>query len=95
MQVENVLAPPPVGRDAVPGKAIQSIADRERLADRYWTHSDKLNSMRIWWRATTARHLLHLLPGETILELGCGSGTLTSRDRRCDSGRMPGDGGDF
>jgi dolichol-phosphate mannosyltransferase len=77
MQVENVLAPPPVGRDAIPGKAIQSIAERERLADRYWTHSDKLNSMRIWWRAATARHLLHLLPGETILELGCGSGTLT------------------
>jgi len=56
---------------------MRSIADRERVSDRYWTHHDKLNAMRIWWRACTARHLLHLLPGETILELGCGSGTLT------------------
>ena len=56
---------------------MQSIADRERVSDRYWTHNDKLNEMRIWWRAAPARHMLHLLPGETILELGCGSGTLT------------------
>jgi SAM-dependent methyltransferase len=56
---------------------MKSIAERERVSDRYWTHHDKWNDMRIWWRACTARHLLHFLPGETILELGCGSGTLT------------------
>jgi dolichol-phosphate mannosyltransferase len=73
----NLLAPPPVGRNAVISSAMRSIAERERVSDRYWTHHDKLNEMRIWWRACTARHMLHLLPGETILELGCGSGTLT------------------
>jgi SAM-dependent methyltransferase len=56
---------------------MESIAARERVSDRYWAHKDKLIGMRVWWRATTARHLLHLLPGETILELGCGSGSLT------------------
>jgi SAM-dependent methyltransferase len=56
---------------------MKSIAERERVSDRYWTQHDKWNDMRIWWRACTARHLLHFLPGETILELGCGSGTLT------------------
>jgi SAM-dependent methyltransferase len=33
--------------------------------------------MRIWWRGCTARHMFHILPGETILDLACGSGTLT------------------
>ena len=73
----NPVAPPPVGLDAIPASMMKSIADRERVSDRYWTHKDKLVESRVWWRACTARHLLHLLPGETILELGCGSGMLT------------------
>ena len=73
----NPLAPPPVVVDALSAAAMQSIADRERVSDWYWTRKDKLIGMRVWWRATTAQHILHLLPGETILELACGSGTLT------------------
>ena len=73
----NPVAPPLVGLDAVPASMMKSIADRERASDRYWTQKDKLVESRVWWRACTARHLLHLLPGETILELGCGSGMLT------------------
>ena len=65
------------GLNAILAAMLKSIADRERVSDRYWTHKDKLIGMRVWWRACTARHMLHLLPGETILELGCGSGTLT------------------
>ena len=77
MVPQNLLAPPPAGRSAVPWPTMQSIANRERVSDRYWTHHDSLNDMRIRWRACAVRHLLHLLPGETILELGCGTGTLT------------------
>ena len=44
----NLLAPPPVGRNAVISSAMRSIAERERVSDRYWTHHDKLNEMRIW-----------------------------------------------
>ncbi|MHB1557181.1 MAG: glycosyltransferase [Isosphaeraceae bacterium] len=73
----NPLSPPPVGSNVIPARMLQSIAERERASDRYWTHKDKLIGMRVWWRACTARHVLHMLPGETILELGCGSGTLT------------------
>jgi dolichol-phosphate mannosyltransferase len=75
--ISNPLVPPPVGMNALSPSTLRSITDRERVSDRYWTHKDSLNEMRIWWRACTARHLLHLLPGETILELGCGSGGLT------------------
>jgi dolichol-phosphate mannosyltransferase len=54
------------------------ITDRERFSNWYWTRKDNLIEMRVWWRASTARHILHLLPGESILEpVGYGSGTLT------------------
>jgi hypothetical protein len=56
---------------------LESIAAGVRVSDRYGTRTDRLNGMRIWWCAATARQTLHLLPRETILELACGSGTLT------------------
>jgi SAM-dependent methyltransferase len=85
----NPLAPPPVGLDALPESMMKSIADRERVTDAYWTHKDKLIGMRVWWRACTTRHMLHLLPGETILELGCGSGALTRALQSVSRGECP------
>ena len=73
----NPLVAAPAALNALSEPAMQSIADRERVTDWYWTRKDSLIGSRVWWRATTARHILHLLPGETVLELGCGSGTLT------------------
>ena len=46
----NLLAPPRLGRMRCFTQAMRSIADRERVSDRYWTHHDKLNELRIWWR---------------------------------------------
>jgi hypothetical protein len=43
------------------------IAAREE--DRYWRQRDRINVWRMWWRVQTFRHLFHVLPGETILEL--------------------------
>ena len=90
----NPLTPPAVGLNAISESALRSIIDRERVSDRYWTYKDRLNEMRIWWRGCTVRHLLHVLPRETILELGCDSGTLTrgsrgSRGQRTRSRRRP------
>lgn len=53
------------------------IALRERCSDRHWTREDPISELRCWWRTQTARHSFHILPGETILELACGSGTLS------------------
>jgi dolichol-phosphate mannosyltransferase len=77
MLLTNPLALPLTSLNALSVSAMQSITARERVSDWYWTRKDSLIEMRVWWRATTARHILHLLPGESILELGCGSGTLT------------------
>ncbi len=85
----NPFAPPSGGQSAVSKAVLESLADRERVSDRYWTRKDSLNGMRIWWRACTARHLFHLLPGETILELACGSGTLTQSLEGVTRGECP------
>src|SRR5262249_43741118 len=38
---------------------------------------DPIVDDRLRWRAQTFRHLMHLLPSQTILELGCGKGRFT------------------
>jgi SAM-dependent methyltransferase len=65
------------GATALPRSTVEAIAARERVSDWYWSRRDPINGFRLLWRAQTARHLFHILPGESILELGCGSGRLT------------------
>ena len=56
---------------------IETLALRERYRDDYIRDRDPIADDRMLWRAQTFRHLMHLLPGQTILELGCGQGILT------------------
>ncbi len=63
--------------DVLTRTQLEEIAVRERVADRYWSHTDPIRELRVFWRAQTVRHLFHILPGETILVLSCGSGGLT------------------
>ena len=53
------------------------LAARERYRDDYWRKHDPIAADRLRWRAQTFRHIVHLLPGQTILELGCGEGLFT------------------
>ena len=85
----NPLAPPPVAQNALSESVVRSIADRERVSEWYWARKDALIGVRVWWRAATARHILHFLPGETILELGCGSGKLTGALEGVTRGECP------
>lgn len=50
-----------------------SLEARERFRDEYWRERDPILKDRLLWRAQTFRHTVHLLPGQTILELGCGN----------------------
>lgn len=56
---------------------VASLALRERYRDEYWRRHDPIADDRLLWRAQTFRHTVHLLPGQTILELGCGELRLT------------------
>ena len=75
MMTQSVTTDSPEVADRVfPGFA--AIAAREEALSRYWAR-DPIGELRTWWRAMTVRHLLHLQPGDRILELGCGNGVLT------------------
>src|SRR5260370_26164975 len=51
---------------------VSILASRERYRDEYWRKHDPILDDRLFWRAQTFRHTVHLLPGQAILELGCG-----------------------
>ena len=56
---------------------IDVLAARERFRDRYYEKHDPIRDHRMLWRAQSFRHMVHLLPGQTILELGAGNGAYT------------------
>ena len=56
---------------------IETLAIREKFRDTYLKDKDPIGDDRMLWRAQTFRHMMHLLPGQTILELGCGRGIFT------------------
>ena len=65
------------------------MATRERFRDEYWRNRDPIADDRLLWRAQTFRHTVHLLPGETILELGCGELRFTRALLRVSRGENP------
>src|SRR5215510_13934875 len=65
------------------------FAAREQYRDHYLRSRDPISEDRMLWRAQTFRHLMHLLPGQTILELGCGQATFTSQLARASRGENP------
>ena len=46
----------------------------ERSREAYLLHHPSTSPIKLRWRALTSRHSFHVLPGETVLELGAGSG---------------------
>ena len=68
---------------------IGTLALREQLRDQYLGHRDPIAEDRMLWRAQTFRHMVHLLPGQSILELGCGDGIFTHQLVRVSRGENP------
>jgi len=68
---------------------IETLAIRERYRERYLQEYDPIAEDRMLWRAQTFRHLVHLLPGQTILELGCGQGVFTRQLALVSRGENP------
>ena len=66
-----------------------SLAVGERYRDDYWRNDDPIANDRLLWRAQAFRHAVHLFPGQTILELGCGEGLFTRALLRVCRGENP------
>lgn len=52
----------------------ETLKEQERFRARYWKENDYFLPERLEWRARMARHLFHLFPDDSILEIGCSKG---------------------
>ncbi|HEY2664086.1 MAG TPA: glycosyltransferase [Candidatus Binataceae bacterium] len=68
---------------------IETLAHRECFRDEYRLRRDPIAEDRLAWRAQIFRHLTHLMPRQTILELGCGDGAFTRQLVRVSRGENP------
>jgi dolichol-phosphate mannosyltransferase len=89
----STSAPLEISRASAPGQQdnslVSNLAIRERYRDDYWRKHDPIVDDRLLWRAQTFRHTVHLLPGQTILEIGCGEFRLTRALLRVSRGENP------
>lgn len=53
------------------------LLEQEKTRTLYWDSRDPFADLRMEWRASTMRHLFHILPGQRILEIGAGNGRFT------------------
>lgn len=67
---ENLISLPPWTR------ILQKL---EVQREQRWKRQGAACELKLHWRATAIQHTFHLVPGETILELGAGSGLLTEQ----------------
>jgi dolichol-phosphate mannosyltransferase len=55
-----------------------NLAAMERTREAYWLAHPGTSPIKLRWRALNVRHAFHVLPGESILEIGAGSGLWTN-----------------
>jgi len=68
---------------------IGGLSLRERYRDEYRRTRDPIREDRLLWRAQTFRHCVHLMPGQSILELGCGDGSFSRQLFHVSRGENP------
>src|ERR1700730_18924921 len=55
----------------------RNLREMERGREAYWLRYPATSPVKLRWRALAVRHSFHVLPGESLLELGAGSGLWT------------------
>lgn len=66
-----------------------NIKEMERSREAGWRKHPGTIAAKLRWRASQVRHCFHVLPGETLLELGAGSGLWTEQLTRTLRGENP------
>src|SRR5262249_50890196 len=67
----------------------QNLIAMERSRESYWLKHPSTSQLKLQWRAVTVRHCFHVLPGESILEIGAGSGLWTTHLAQVLRGESP------
>lgn len=84
----TVLAVPNVDPEAE--VSLASVLQRLELQrEERWKRGGQAAELKLRWRASAIQHMLHVVPGESILELGAGSGLLTKHLDRVLRGENP------
>ncbi len=65
------------------------LTSMERARDQLWRRRKFSAEVKLLWRALHAKHCLHLLPGESVLEFGAGSGQWTQQLTQICRGENP------
>ena len=68
---------------------IETLKKQERVREDYWKNIDYFLSVRLKWRAQMVRHLFHLFPENSILELGSGACQWTREISEANGNRNP------
>src|SRR5580658_2434332 len=55
----------------------RNLQEMELHREKYWLRYPQTSPLKLHWRAIAVRHCFHILPGESLLELGAGSGLWT------------------
>jgi dolichol-phosphate mannosyltransferase len=71
------------------GTLESNLREMEQTREVYWRRYPATSPVKLRWRALTVRHCFHVLPGESILELGAGSGLWTEHLARTLRGENP------
>jgi len=66
-----------------------NLRQMERGREAYWQRYPGTSPFKLRWRALAVRHTFHVLPGETILELGAGTGLWAEHLTTVLRGRNP------
>ena len=64
----------------------ENLREMELVREEYWRKYPNTSPVKLHWRALTVRHCFHVLPGESILEVGAGTGLWTAQLARTTRG---------
>ncbi len=67
----------------------ENLRQMELGREAYWLRYPHTSPLRLHWRAVAVRHCFHVLPHQTILELGAGTGLWTEHLTRVLRGENP------
>ena len=70
-------------------KFVKTLEICEQYREWYLQKRDPIARDRMLWRAQAFRHMMHLLPGQSVLELGCGVGLFTKQLEYVSRGENP------